>query len=114
MFKRKLTKEDIIMIAANLIPVYGVWFQGWSAADAFIVYALETIIVGIMTWLKLCVMTVIRKKDTWYNEGRSTMVSGLVFMLFFTIHYGLFLAVQTSIFSQSANLPGTGFLHFFL
>jgi hypothetical protein len=114
MFKRKLTREDIILIAANLIPVYGVWFLGWSAADAFIVYALETIIVGIMTLLKLGVMTVVRKKDAWYNEGRSTMVSGLVFMFFFTIHYGLFVAVQTSIFSQSANLPGTGFLHFFL
>ena len=114
MFKRKLTREDIIMIAANLIPVYGVWFLGWSAADAFIVYALETIIVGIMTLLKLGVMTVVRKKDTWYNEGRSTMASGLLFMFFFTIHYGLFVAVKTSIFSQSANLPGSGFLHFFL
>jgi hypothetical protein len=91
-----------------------VWFQGWSATDAFIVYALETIIVGIMTLLKLGVMTVVRKKDTWYNEGSSTMVSGLFFMFFFTIHYGLFVAVQTSIFSQSANLPGSGFLHFFL
>jgi hypothetical protein len=113
MFKRKLTKEDIIVIAANLIPVYGVWFLGWSAVDAFIVYALETIIVGIMTLLKLGVMTLVRKKDTWYNEGGSTTVSGLFFMFFFTIHYGLFVAIQTSIFSQSAKLPGTGFLHFF-
>jgi Family of unknown function (DUF6498) len=113
MFKRKLKRQDIILIAANLVPVYGVWFEGWSATDAFIVYALETIIVGIMTLLKLGIMTLVRKKDIWTNEGSTTMVNGLFFMFFFTIHYGLFVAVQTSIFSQSANLPGTGFLHFF-
>jgi Family of unknown function (DUF6498) len=114
MFKRKLKREDLVLIAANLIPVYGVWFLGWSAVDAFIVYALETIIVGIMTLLKLGVMTLFRKKDTWQNQGSSTQVSGLFFMVFFTLHYGLFVAVQTSIFAQSAKLPGTGFLHFFL
>jgi len=61
------------------------------------------------------VMTVARKTDTWYNEGSSSKVSGLLFMLFFTLHYGLFVAVQTSIFSQSANIvpSGKGLLYFF-
>jgi len=113
--KRKLTKEDIVLIIANLIPVYGVWFQGWSATDAFIVYALETIIIGVMTLLKLLVMTLARGKDTWYNEGTSTRVGGLLFMFFFAVHYGLFVAVQTSIFSQSADIvpAGKGLLYFF-
>lgn len=115
MLKRKLTRNDFILIAANLIPVYGVWFLGWSAVDAFIVYALETLIVGIMTLLKMLVMTLARGKDLWYNEGRATPVSGLFFMAFFTLHYGLFAAVQTTIFSQSANItpPGSGMMHFF-
>ena len=113
--KRKLTREDVIVIIANLIPVYGVWFESWSATDAFIVYALETIIVGAMTLLKLLVMTFARGKDTWYNEGSSAQVSGLFFMFFFMLHYGLFVAVQTSIFSQSADIvpPGKGLLYFF-
>jgi len=113
--KRKLTKEDFILIIAHLIPVYGVWFLGWNAVDAFIVYALETLIVGFLTILKLCVITLFRKKDTWYNEGSSTKVSGIFFILFFILHFGLFAAVQTSIFSQSANItpPGSGLLHFF-
>jgi hypothetical protein len=113
MFKRKLTRDDYILIAVNLLPVYGVWFLGWSAIDVFIVYALETIIVGIMTLMKLGVMTVVRKKDVWTNEGSSTMVSGLFFMFFFAVHYGFFVAIQTTIFAQTAHLPGTGFLHFF-
>jgi len=115
MFYRKLTRGDIFLIAANLIPVYGVWFLGWSATEAFIVYALETLIMGIMTLLKMGVVTLARGKDTWYNEGSPTPVSGFFFMFFFTLHYGLFAAVQTSIFSQSAGITpsGSGLLYFF-
>jgi len=43
------------------------------------------------------------------------MVSGLFFMFFFTFHFGLFAAVQTSIFSQVSGIAkeGSGLLHFF-
>lgn len=113
--RRKLTKEDLILIIANLIPVYGVWFLGWDAVDAFIVYALETLIVGVLTILKLAVIALFRKKDTWYNEGSSTKVSGVFFIIFFILHFGLFAVIQTTIFSQSANIvpPGSGPLDFF-
>lgn len=115
MFKRRLDRNELILVAANLIPVYGVWFLGWSAKEVFIVYALETLIVGMMTLLKMAVITLARKKDIWYNEGSSTPVSGLFFMAFFTLHYGLFAAVQSTIFSQSANITpqGSGMMHFF-
>jgi len=115
MYKRRFNRNELFLIVANLIPVYGVWFLGWNAKEAFIVYALETLLVGFMTLLKMAVITVVRKKDLWYNEGSTTSVSGLFFMLFFTLHYGLFACVQTSIFSESANInpPGTGMMHFF-
>src|SRR5262245_34063881 len=114
-FNRKLATADIVAIVANLIPVYGVWIEGWSATEAFIVYALETLIIGVITLLKLGIITIVRRTDTWQNEGRSTTVSGLFFMFFFTLHFGLFAAIQTSIFAQSADInpPGTGLLHFF-
>lgn len=115
MFKRRLSRNELFLVAANLIPVYGVWFLGWSAKEAFIVYALETLLVGMVTLLKMAVITIIRKKDIWYNEGSRTSVSGIFFMAFFTVHYGLFAAVQTTIFSQSANITpeGSGMMHFF-
>ena len=115
MFKRKLTRGDIFLIAANLIPVFGVWFLGWSATDAFIVYALETLVAGVITLLKLAIMTVARGKDDWHNEGSTTKVSGLFFMFFFILHFGLFACVQTTIFSQSANIvpSGKGLFYFF-
>ena len=103
------------MIAANLIPVFGVWLLGWSATDAFIVYALETLIAGLMTLLRLAIITLARGKDTWYNQGSSTKVSGLFFMFFFVLHFGLFALVQTTIFSQTTEIvpPGKGMFHFF-
>lgn len=114
-FKRKLKQDDIFAIIANLVPVYGVWFLGWSAIDAFIVYALETLLVGFLTLLKLGVMTLSKGKDKWYNNGATTEVSGIFFMIFFTLHYGLFAAVQSTLFSQSAGItpPGSGMMHFF-
>ena len=115
MIKRKLTRGDIFLIAANLVPVVGVWFFGWSATDAFIVYALETLIAGAMTLIKMAIITLVRGKDTWYNEGSTIRVSGLFFMFFFILHFGLFALVQTSIFSQTAGIvrPGKGMFDFF-
>jgi hypothetical protein len=115
MLKRKLSRGDIFIILSNLIPVYGVWFLGWSAVDVFIVYALETLLIGGITVLKMLVTTLFKKKDVWYNKGSSSNVSGLFFIFFFIIHFGLFAAVQTAIFSGSAkiNPPGSGMLHFF-
>lgn len=116
MFKRKLTQGDFFLIVANVVPVYGVWFLGWSAVEAFTVYAMETLIVGMLTLLKMAVITVVRKTDLWFNNGTTTRVSGLFFMVFFTLHYGLFTCVQSTIFSQVADITpqGSGPLHFFL
>ncbi len=115
MFRKKLSFADLLLIAANLLPVYGVWFLGWSATEAFIVYALETLIVGVLTILKMGVITVVRKKDEWYANGGVTRQSGLFFILFFIMHFGLFALVQTSIFSGSAgiNPPNSSMFHFF-
>ena len=115
MFKKNLTQGDIFLVIANLVPVYGVWFEGWSAVEAFIVYALETLIIGIITILKMLAVTFFRGSDTWYNEENSQKVSGLFFIIFFILHFGLFALVQTTIFSQAADItpPGSGMMHFF-
>jgi hypothetical protein len=47
MIKRKLTEADWFLILINLLPVYGVWFEGWSAKEVFLVHCLETIIIGL-------------------------------------------------------------------
>jgi Family of unknown function (DUF6498) len=65
MIKKRLSKYDWLLVIANLIPVYGVWFLGWHPTEAFIVYATETMIAGVFTVLKLLIATVVRKKDTF-------------------------------------------------
>jgi hypothetical protein len=114
MIKKRLSRYDWLLLIANLIPVYGVWFLGWHPTEAFIVYAMETMIAGAFTVLKLLVTTIIRKKDEWPANGAVTQQSGWFFIFFFIVHYGFFTLVQTTIFSQSANLnpAGSGMFYF--
>ncbi len=105
MFKRKLTISDYLLILVNLIPLYGVWFLGWDAKRMFVVYAMETVIVGIINVLKMMVVTLfVNKKHLWNTaNGTNTMASGWFFIFFFIIHYGFFVFVQTQIFFKVCN-----------
>ena len=108
MFKRKLSVSDLLLIVVNIIPLYCVWFEGWNASQVFLVYCLETVIIGLITVLKMaCVTLFVKKSDTWQNGGSSTKVSGWFFIFFFIVHYGFFVFVQTQIFfSVSGLMPG--------
>lgn len=108
MLKRKFSEADLFLIIANLLPVYGVWFLDWKAAEVFLVYCLETVIIGLFTLMKLAIATFVRKTDWWENEGSRTMMHGSFFILFFIVHYGLFVGIQTSLFlniTHSDNTP---------
>ena len=99
MFKSKLTISDFFLILINLVPLYGVWFEGWNAAQVFLVYCLETVIIGVINVLKMaCVTIFVKSKDVWENGGSTTMQSGWFFIFFFIIHYGFFVFVQTQVF----------------
>jgi Family of unknown function (DUF6498) len=108
MLKRKLSVSDLLLIAVNLIPLYCVWFEGWNASEVFLVYCLETVIIGVVNVLKMaCVTLFVKNKDVWQNGGSSALVSGWFFILFFIMHYGFFVFVQTQIFfSVSGLMPG--------
>lgn len=117
LIKKKLTKPDIFLIAANIVPIIGAWFFDWDARQIFMVYALETVIIGFFTLVKMAIATAFRKKDTWFSEGKSMQVSGLFFMFFFLIHYGFFVAIQTGMFVQVSGISKEfhmGFFDFFL
>ncbi len=99
MFKRKLTISDFFLILINLVPLYGVWFEGWDAAQVFLVYCLETVIIGVINVLKMaCVTLFVKSKDVWENGGSTSMQSGWLFIFFFIFHYGFFVFVQTQVF----------------
>lgn len=109
MLKRRLTINDYLLIVINLIPLYGVWFLGWDAKHIFVVYAMETVIIGIINVLKMSFITLfVKKQDTWQNNGGSSMQSGWFFILFFIAHYGFFVFVQTQIFFAVSRLIPNG------
>jgi hypothetical protein len=109
MFKRKFTASDYLLIIVNLIPLYGVWFEDWNASQVFLVYCLETVIIGIVNVLKMAFVTLfVRKRDVWENGGSTSMQSGWFFIFFFIIHYGFFVFVQTQIFFNVSRLVPDG------
>ena len=117
MIKKKLTASDYFLIAANLAPVIGVWVWNWSPKEMFLIYCLETIIIGIFNLVKMAIVTIYKKTDTWYNAGSATKQSGLLFMFFFLVHYGIFVFVQMAIFfgvsgiADGMNMNAFGFIY---
>ena len=114
--KSRLTQSDWSLIIANLVPVAGGWFLNWSAKEIFLVYCFETIIIGFFTLLKLFIAGIVRKKDVWDNQGRISRQPYWFFMLFFLLHYGMFVAIQMGIFfsvSGIGNEYGITFFNFF-
>ena len=115
--KKRLTQGDWSLIIANLIPVAGVLFLNWSAKEVFLVYCLETIIIGGFTLLKMLITGLIVKKGEWQTTGGTTMKQPFwFFMLFFLVHYGMFVAIQMGIFfgvSGIGDENGITFFNFF-
>jgi hypothetical protein len=111
MLKRRLTIDDFFLIAVNLVPLFGVWFYNWNASHIFLVYSMETIIIGLINVVKMaCVTLFIRKEDTWKNNSNSSMQGGWFFIIFFILHYGLFVFVQTQLFFGVSGLVPNGSL----
>lgn len=108
LMKRNLLWSDWVLIAMNLIPLYGVLQLGWEAKDIFLVYLLESVIVGVFNVFQMWIITLVKPKDEWSNGGASTMVSGYFFMVFFIIHYGFFVFIQMIFFFGAAKYPGLG------
>jgi hypothetical protein len=93
--------------------LWGVWVKGWNPKEVFLVYCVESVIIGIYNVLMMWLTTLVKKKDVWENGGTSSIVSGYFFILFFTAHYGFFLFVQVGIFLSIAHIGDLQFTDFF-
>lgn len=99
MFKRSLTISDSLLVAVNLVPVWGVWMAEWNASEVFMVYCLESVVIGLYNLVKLGMTSMVKRQDIWNNTGEKvTWMPGLFFMFFFLIHYGFFIIIQLTIF----------------
>lgn len=78
------TKPSVIMlILANMLPLYGAMFGGWSIEDIMLVFWMENVIIGVMNNVKFMTVATIGKTP-----------SAIAAIPFFTFHYGLFTLVH--------------------
>jgi hypothetical protein len=80
---RRTRGTALSLVLANLVPLIGVLLLGWSAFSVVMAYVLETVIIGIYTWLRIAL------------AQQSPPGRRLFLIAFFSCHYGLFVAVQT-------------------
>lgn len=79
----RLTYSTAGLIAANLVPLIGVFLLGWDAAFIVLLYWMENIVVGIYNVIKMVVLKI---------YSRATILELIFFILFFCFHFGAFCA----------------------
>lgn len=91
-----------VLIAANLVPLGGVLFAGWSAFEVVFLYWLENLIIGFFNIGKMLTVGAIGfPAQGELPPSRSPLAARLTvlgvacfYAGFFTIHYGLFTNVH--------------------
>lgn len=89
------SKSAWVLVAANLVPLYGVAFLGWSIQHVFLTYWAETAVIGFFHIFKLAMAA------GWLSA---------VLVPFFIIHFGGFMTghyifIQTFFGGSSAAMP---------
>ena len=85
----------VALIVANLVPLIGVLFFGWSVWNILIVYWLENGIVGGFNVLKMATATgIATPQNMSRNNGPVAGNSKAALIPFFVIHYGIFWVVH--------------------
>ena len=83
---------------ANLIPLVGVLFFGWSVWNILVIYWLENGIVGVINVLKMSTATGEEPDGatatSTINGQPATSVTKLGVIPFFVVHYGIFWVVH--------------------
>jgi hypothetical protein len=94
---RRLTPSGVVLIVANLVPLVGVLFLGWTLFATLLLFWLENVTVGVFSVLQMLTA-----------RPRDPLAWGLkLFMIpFFIFHYGMFTTVH-GVFVMSLFGPVT-------
>src|ERR1051325_10696525 len=105
----RLSPSALVLVAANLVPLAGVLFFGWSVFATLLLFWVENVIVGGFNVLRML----------WAQpDNPLTWVAKAGMIPFFIVHYGMFTTVHglfvLTLFGkmQLRGLPGpTAFFH---
>ncbi len=85
----------VALVVANVIPLIGVLFFGWSVWNILILYWLENGIVGLFNVLKMARAEGATDEDGLTLNGRPAAGNSKVALIpFFIVHYGIFWLVH--------------------
>jgi len=87
----------IVLIAANLVPLVGVFAYGWNASVLVFLYWMENLIVGSFNILRIATA-----KPEEQGGGHALK---LFLIPFFCIHFGIFCAVHGSFLVSIVGIP---------
>jgi hypothetical protein len=92
----------IVLVAANLVPLYGVAALGWSVFDVLLLFWVENVIVGLLNVARM----ILASPDDPLQWGAK-----LLFVPFFCLHYGMFTAVHGAfVFGMFGHLKTKGLI----
>ena len=95
----------IILIAVNLLPIFGVIYSDWDVFEIVALYWFENVVIGLVNVLKIitcCPRSVLSDEDKKLPEyfqpqastGSIHHLAKLFLVSFFTVHYGMFCLVH--------------------
>lgn len=82
---RRVTPSALVLVAANLVPLAGVLFFGWSVFATLLLFWVENVIVGGFNILRMLAAT---------PHIAAMWVAKLFMIPFFAFHYGMFVTVH--------------------
>lgn len=85
----KLPSSLSVLIAANLTPLAGVIFLGWDIFPILVLFWFENLIAGVFFIMRILLADTREKKFGESPRGLKIFLS-----LFFSFHYGIFVAVH--------------------
>lgn len=84
------------LVAANLVPLYGVLFRGWSVLAILVLYWIESGIIGALNVAEIAMARgrTAAGPTRFTINGRPAPERSAFLVLFFVMHYGIFWLVH--------------------
>lgn len=90
-FLKRWHSSSLALVAANLVPLYGVLALGWKVAPILVFYWVENLVIGLFNLLKMArAQGAVGDSHMTLNGKPVTRDSRKALMFFFALHYGGF------------------------
>jgi len=87
----RLRSSALALVAANLVPLYGVLALGWKVAPILVFYWTENLVIGFFNVLKMArAQGAVNAPNMTFNDRPVTQDSRKGLIFFFVVHYGGF------------------------